>query len=141
MTLREAEDLYDWMENHSMATTVTLPIDLIPNTSPPQFKWRQTVGTPIGDRTVDHEGTLPPSVEGAVLALIVLAKQQEQEIVGLRRRNEGAYEVIAEQSNRQDRLSKELADLRESDQRAAEPNLVPQQTVAPSVISSKKGRG
>ena len=65
---------------------MTLPIELIPNTRPPQFKWRQTISTPIGsDRTVDHEGALPPSVEGVVAALISLAKHQAQEIVGLQR--------------------------------------------------------
>lgn len=60
-----------------------LPIDVIPNTNPPRFRWRQTVQTPTGLRTVENEGILPPSVEGAVLVLITLAKRQQKEADGL----------------------------------------------------------
>jgi len=64
---------------------MNLPIDVIPDTSPPRFRWRQTVSTPLGDRVVDHEGELPSTVEEAVIILIAITKQQAQEIIGLRR--------------------------------------------------------
>lgn len=64
---------------------MTLPINLIPNTQPPRFRWKQVVSTPSGNRTVDHEGTLPPTVEGAVVELIKLAHHQAREIVAMGR--------------------------------------------------------
>ena len=67
---------------------MNLPIDVVPDTRPPRFRWRQTVGTPVGPHVADCEGSLPPSVEGAVADLITLAKQQAQEIMGLRRTSE-----------------------------------------------------
>ena len=86
---------------------MNLPIELISNSSPPRFRWRQTLQTPIGTRTVDHEGTLPPTVETAVEFLIALAKQQAQEIIGLQKRVEtaekrleGALEVVASAEKR-----------------------------------------
>ena len=54
---------------------MNLPIDIIPNTIPPKFRWRQVISTPIGKKTVEHEGQLPPSVEGAIVALIGITKQ------------------------------------------------------------------
>jgi hypothetical protein len=50
-----------------------LPITVIRDTAPPKFRWTQLVDSPVGKRTVEHEGELPPSVEGAVRALIALA--------------------------------------------------------------------
>lgn len=86
MTLHEAEDLCDWLENHQIGFTVTtIPIEVVPNTNPPRFRWRQTLSTPNGIMTLDHEGSLPPTVENVVVELISLARQQAQEIVGLRR--------------------------------------------------------
>lgn len=51
-----------------------LPIDVIPGTNPPKFRWNQTVDSIAGVRTVQHEGTLPPIVENAVVLLIGVAK-------------------------------------------------------------------
>lgn len=62
---------------------MNLPIDLIPNTSPPRFRWRQVINTPVGKKTVEHEGLLLPSVEGAVEALVMIAKQLEKEVFAL----------------------------------------------------------
>lgn len=62
-----------------------LPIDLVPGTNPPCFRWRQAVTAPSGEMLmVDHEGTLPQTVEVEVAALIALAKCQQQEIASLR---------------------------------------------------------
>jgi hypothetical protein len=62
---------------------MNLPIDVIPGTHPQRFKWQQRATTPIGDRVMDCEGPLPPSVEGAVVALINLAKRQAEHVVKL----------------------------------------------------------
>ncbi len=78
---------------------MNLPIDVASN-HPLRFKWKQHANTPIGNRVVDNEGSLSPSVEMAVLALINLAKQQEQELIGLRKRYEGALETMATMSKR-----------------------------------------
>ena len=63
------------------------PIELIPNTNPPRFRWRQKLSTPFGDRVIDHEGMLAPTVEGALVEMIELVRRQAQEIVGLHRVN------------------------------------------------------
>ena len=52
-----------------------LPIDVVPNTTPPKFRWRQVVDTIVGKKTVDHEGVLPPSVERVVFELVGIARQ------------------------------------------------------------------
>ena len=62
---------------------MNLPIDVIPNTVPPRFKWRQIIDTPVGKRTQEHEGVLPPSMEQAVLALVNIAKQLSKEVESL----------------------------------------------------------
>lgn len=56
-----------------------LPIDVVPGTNPPRFRWQQTVSTPVGKQTVDHEGNLSPTVEGAVARLIALARQLQHD--------------------------------------------------------------
>ena len=62
----------------------TLPIDVVPGTDPPRFRWRQVVDSPVGVRVIEHERVMLPSVEGAVLALVELAKEQSRQIVALR---------------------------------------------------------
>lgn len=55
-----------------------LPIDVVPETSPPKFKWLGPNGrTPM-------EGSLPSSVEGAVLALIKYARWLEARLEAAR---------------------------------------------------------
>lgn len=54
---------------------MNLPIDVIPNSVPPRFTWRQVVETPSGPRVIEHEGTLQPSVEMAVASLVGIVKQ------------------------------------------------------------------
>lgn len=58
---------------------MTLPIQRIPNTHPPRFRWMQTVGTPLGKRRVAYEGVLPPNIEEAVISLVAQAEQLEIE--------------------------------------------------------------
>lgn len=64
---------------------MNLPIDLVPNTRPQRFKWRQVVNSPIGVRTVDCEGQLPPGMDEAVSMLIDITKQLRTENNELRR--------------------------------------------------------
>lgn len=75
-----------------------LPIDIVPNSNPPLFKWQQTFDPTGVRRVVDCDGTLPVSVETAVKELILLAKQQQQEIIGLRKQIELHADRIAAQS-------------------------------------------
>ena len=70
---------------------MNLPIDVISNTAPPRFRWRQRVGTPAGMVVQNNEGMLPPSVEEAVLKLIEFTKE-------LQRINVELVERIAAQS-------------------------------------------
>lgn len=51
--------------------TVVLPIDVVPGTNPPIFRWNQLIDRQI----IHHEGALPASVEVAVSRLISIAKQ------------------------------------------------------------------
>jgi hypothetical protein len=77
---------------------MNLPIDIVPNTSPPHFRWRQIVSTPVGDRMIEHSGPLPPSMEDAVAALIGLAKRLEMENTDLKKQIQGHCDRIAAQS-------------------------------------------
>ena len=105
---------------------MTLPIDLIPGTRPPRFRWRQTVTTPAGDRVVNYEGVLPPAAEEAVAQLIALAKTQAKRL-------DEALRLVAEMSEkmRQGSLQQELGQRTES----------PAVSAPQPVSSSKKGRG
>ncbi len=75
-----------------------LPITLIPNTYPPRFRWRQVVTTPVGTRIVDHEGTLPPTIESAMLALLTLVRVQAATIEELQSQIKGHCDRIVAQS-------------------------------------------
>jgi hypothetical protein len=77
---------------------VNPPIDLIPNTKPQRFKWRQVASTPIGPHEISHEGTFPPSMEAALVALINCCKQLLTENAELRALNAGHCDRIAGQS-------------------------------------------
>lgn len=55
-----------------------LPIDVIPNTNPPRFRWMKIFDKHTHPRKVQCEGVLDPSVEEAVLALIEYAKDLEK---------------------------------------------------------------
>lgn len=55
---------------------MNLPIDVVPGSRPLKFRWRAVVSAlGVGMRTVEHEGPLPPAVEGAVAELVAIAKQ------------------------------------------------------------------
>lgn len=75
---------------------VELPIERVPNTSPPRFRWRQHVEALGGARMVEHEGTVPPTLESALIQLIVLAKQQARDIDNLQRMAEELTRQVAE---------------------------------------------
>ena len=79
---------------------INLPIDVVPGNVPPVFRWRQLVDTPVGARTVEHEGPLPPSVEVAVKSLIGVAKQLALENKELRRRLEEAQATTLAKKSR-----------------------------------------
>jgi hypothetical protein len=51
-----------------------LPIDVIPNTAPPKFRWKQVVQTPVGEQTVEYQSTLTPTIEVALVKLVGVAK-------------------------------------------------------------------
>ena len=75
-----------------------LPIDIIPNTSPPRFRWRYSISTLDGMRTIECDGILSSTLEVALVELITLVKQQDQEICGLQKLNEGLAARITAQS-------------------------------------------
>lgn len=60
--------------------STSLPIDKIDGTSPPRFKWKQTVSTPVGRTVVEHSGMVHMTLEEALINLIILAKQQGKQI-------------------------------------------------------------
>lgn len=75
---------------------MNLPIDRILNTTPPRFRWRQVIDTPIGKKTVEHEGLVPPSMEMAVEALVMIAKQLNTKVVALTTENELLKKQVAD---------------------------------------------
>ncbi len=62
---------------------MNLPIDIIQDSNPPRFRWRQTVSALGGPQVVECEGYLDSSVEKSVMALIVVAKKLEEELAKL----------------------------------------------------------
>lgn len=75
-----------------------LPIDIVPNNAKRNtFQWKQIIETVVGRQTVNHVGSVASSLESALVDLIKLAKQQEQEIVGLRRQVEQLEERLKTQ--------------------------------------------
>lgn len=77
-----------------------LPIDIVPGTEPPKFKWRMKVDTIAGVHTQVIEGRLQAGMDIAVAELIALTKRQDKEISTLKARLECASEVVAEQNKR-----------------------------------------
>ena len=75
-----------------------LPIDLVPDTNPPRFRWRQMVDTPAGYRVIEQEGMLPPSIDRSVEELVKMAKQLLADNVLLRGQIEGMAERVVAQS-------------------------------------------
>lgn len=65
-----------------------LPIDVVPGTSPPRFRWTYVIDTPVGKRCSTEEGNLPPSMEKAVEALVMLAKRLLKDNADLREKIE-----------------------------------------------------
>lgn len=47
-----------------------IPITVVPHTDPPIFRWKQRVKTPNGDIEQNCEGSLPASVEIAVMHMV-----------------------------------------------------------------------
>lgn len=76
-----------------------LPIELVKGSNPPRFVWRQEVSTPVGHSVVIHSETVQPILEGALVELVNIAKEQEKEIVKLRNQIKGHVDRIAAQSD------------------------------------------
>lgn len=85
-------------ENKSKEAKVRLPIELIPNTIPQSFLWRNTVNTPAGLVTQECRGGVPPTIEKALIDLIGIAKQTMMENASLRGQIQGMADRIAGQS-------------------------------------------
>ncbi len=102
---------------------MTLPIEAIPGTRPQQFTWQQR----IGGTAIPHKGRMMPTVEVALLELILLAKQQRKHI-------EELYLTVAE-------LEKQLveAQIPVATPAPNEPPMTAAQQ-SPAVQQAKKGR-
>ena len=78
---------------------MNLPIDVVPGTSPPRFRWRQEDSTPVGDKVVEHEGSLPPAIEAAVARLVEVARQLLADKAGLQKTVNELADRVAAQSD------------------------------------------
>jgi hypothetical protein len=67
----------------SVGGKISLPIDVVPGTNPPRFRWRLTVDTIAGSRTIDQEALLPSQVEKQIVALIKLVREMESQCTKL----------------------------------------------------------
>ncbi len=106
-----------------------LPIDVVPGTNPPRFRWRTTVSTmdSAGHRVQDCEGALPSSVEVAVAKLVEVAKEALKDNAMLRGQVTVMTERIAAQS---DILSRRA----ERESTAPVPTLPPHQQQTPKKV-------
>lgn len=76
-----------------------LPIDVIPNTVPPKFRWKSVVDTPNGKQVVSQEGVLPAAVERSVERLIGIVKQVLMDNATLQGQVKGLADRVAAQSD------------------------------------------
>lgn len=67
-----------------------LPIDVVPGTDPPVFRWSY-----MGQ---DHEGQAPPAMERAVERVVTIAKQLLADNAALRGQVDGMTERLASQT-------------------------------------------
>lgn len=74
-----------------------LPIDIVPGYDPPVFAWNQVVDTPAGKQVVEHQESLPPTVEDAVATLIRDYKRLLRENAGL----QGSVDALAKRAGTQ----------------------------------------
>lgn len=58
-----------------------LPIDVVPNTAPPQFRWSQVLDGFGGKQTLQHVGSVYPSMESALIEVVAMAKRSFEESV------------------------------------------------------------
>lgn len=72
-----------------------LPIEVVPGSRPPKFRWRQRVTTPGGVQWVEHEGVLPATLEDALVLLVDIARHSTSLEDHLRKRAEGLVEAVA----------------------------------------------
>ncbi len=67
---------------------MNLPIDVIPNSKPPRFRWKQAVSTPNGTKIIEYEGSVMLTIEQPLLELLALVRQQHLDNVELRKKLE-----------------------------------------------------
>ena len=72
-----------------------LPIEIIPNTNPPRFKWEQVFDATGNPRIVQCEGVFPASMESAVAALIGYAKARDAQLADAEARIHALEEEIS----------------------------------------------
>ncbi len=75
-----------------------LPIEVVPSSRPPRFRWRQLVHGPGRSEYVEREGPVEASMEVALVEVIQLARsaaEMQQEILGLRKQNEELHARLA----------------------------------------------
>lgn len=66
-----------------------LPIQRIPNTTPPQFIYYQTINLPQGGvQSIQHTGCVPPAMEASLCGLIRIAQQLAKENTTLKKNKE-----------------------------------------------------
>lgn len=64
---------------------MNLPIEIIPNTNPPQFKWKQVVNTINGTAEQECSGLLPPSIDNVVKQLLFICKSTIKDNIQLQK--------------------------------------------------------
>lgn len=72
-----------------------LPIDVIPGTNPPRFRWRLKVDTIAGPKVVESEGLVLPSIESALVELISMVKKLQLENAVLRQAEKQQRESVS----------------------------------------------
>lgn len=99
-----------------------LPIDVIPNTNPPRFKWWQVFDATGTPRSVVCEGVVHPAIEKALLELIELVKTQDKRMNS----EDGILSVLAAASKRNEVLQQRIATLEEEITQLKRSSVIPQ---------------
>lgn len=83
----------------------SLPIELVPNSRPPRFKWKRVVDTPTGKQTVDMEGCVQSSMEDALVDLITAYHRTRKRMHDPK---DGALALVVRQQTEIELLKKQI---------------------------------
>lgn len=111
-----------------------LPIEMVPNSHPPRFRWKYVVDTPGGKRVVDQESAVQPSMEVVLQRLISIAKTALMD-------NAGLHAQVNKLTEKNEQLGARIVELEaDAEDRPTEKVIVRVQTSQPTASQTSTGK-